>query len=85
MKLFLQTVNIPGKGKGVIATKQFHKGDYVCQYIGERLSYIVAKEREKKYLKQSVRSYKGYVFFFEYKALICTYIYIIDLHIYLQH
>ena len=31
VKLFLQTVNIPGKGKGVIATKQFHKGDYVCQ------------------------------------------------------
>ena len=60
-------MDIPGKGKGVVAAKNFHKGDFICEYVGELLPYQEAKEREEKYLKKSKRSYKGYMFFFEYK------------------
>ena len=57
-----QIVDIARKGKGVVV----YRGEFVCKYIGELISYEKALEREKKYLKlQSV--YKGYMGFFKFK------------------
>ena len=62
-----QIVDIAGKGKGVVvANKSIKKGEFVCKYIGELISYEKALEREKKYLKLQ-RVYKGYMFFFKFK------------------
>ena len=49
----LQSVDIAGKGKGVINTKPFSKGDYVCEYAGELMSKAEGMAREKKYAEVS--------------------------------
>jgi hypothetical protein len=39
-------VHVFGKGKGVIATKSFLKGDFVCEYHGELITRKEAFYRE---------------------------------------
>ena len=34
----LATVDLPGKGLGVLAGKPFHKNEILCEYIGERVT-----------------------------------------------
>lgn len=51
--LNLKICNFEGKGRGVIATKDINKGDYVVEYIGELIeSRVKAKEREEKYAQE---------------------------------
>ena len=50
----LQSVDIAGKGKGVVNTKVFSKGDYVCEYAGELMSKAEGMAREKAYAEVSV-------------------------------
>eukprot|EP00911_Craspedida_sp_UC1_P000261 UC1_evm1s200 len=45
----LKVVDVPGKGKGVVGTKLFRRGDYVCEYAGDLITGKEAEEREKKY------------------------------------
>ncbi|KAA0196606.1 Histone-lysine N-methyltransferase, partial [Fasciolopsis buskii] len=39
------------KGRGVVATRVFHEGEYVVEYAGELISEKLAKEREAEYKK----------------------------------
>ncbi|XP_074598125.1 N-lysine methyltransferase KMT5A-like isoform X2 [Brevipalpus obovatus] len=56
--------NFLNKGKGVVTTKCFKRGDFICEYAGELLSYTDAK-REKEHGKKD----RGcYMYFFEYKG-----------------
>ena len=56
-----------GRGKGVVVDENpIKKGEFVCEYVGEHISYEEATKREQKYLKQQ-RKYKGYMFFFKFK------------------
>ena len=41
------------KGRGVIATKYFLKGDFVVEYAGDLMDASVAKEKEEQYAKDS--------------------------------
>lgn len=60
-------MEITGKGRGVVvATNPINKGEFVCEYIGEQISFNEYAEREKKYLKLR-RKYKGYMFIFKFK------------------
>ena len=43
----LQVSDIPGKGKGVVTTRKYSKGEFICEYVGELLPYQEAKEREE--------------------------------------
>ena len=45
----LEVVDIPCKGRGVIATKTFCKGDFVVEYAGDRITWEEARKREKAY------------------------------------
>lgn len=45
----LKVVDIPFKGRGVIATKPFHKGDFVVEYAGDQISWEEARKREVEY------------------------------------
>ena len=41
--------NIVGKGRGVVASKSFARGDFVVEYHGDLIDIGQAKSRERKY------------------------------------
>lgn len=45
----LQVRIFEGKGRGVVATREFHKGEFVVEYAGELISLDEAKRREQFY------------------------------------
>lgn len=45
----LKIAYFDGKGRGVIATKPFHRGQYVVEYVGELVGVAEAREREYMY------------------------------------
>ena len=49
-------MNIRGKGKGIKATKKFIKGEYICEYEGNLITYGKAKKREEEYLEGQKRN-----------------------------
>ena len=56
------------KGLGVIATKDFKKGDFVCEYAGELISGQDGIKREKKLLRNPQHdNSKCYMYFFMWK------------------
>lgn len=61
----LEIRQIENKGRGIFATKHFMRGDFVCEYAGEMISYQEAKKREEKYAADP--SIGCYMYFFEYK------------------
>jgi len=59
--LDLKMVVFPGKGRGVVTTRQFKKKDFVLEYVGDIIDVATAKEREKEYsLDPSKGSYMYY-------------------------
>ena len=58
--------NIENKGRGVFSTRCFQRGEFVCEYAGEIISYKVAKKREELYAADP--SIGCYMYFFEYKS-----------------
>ncbi|XP_062066612.1 N-lysine methyltransferase KMT5A-like [Lepus europaeus] len=55
---------IDGKGRGVIATKQFSRGDFVVEYHGDLLEITDAKKREALYAQDP--STGCYMYYFQY-------------------
>lgn len=49
----LKVTEIEGKGRGVVATKPFHRGDFVVEYAGDLIDLSLAKKREDKYSEDS--------------------------------
>ncbi|XP_046963809.1 histone-lysine N-methyltransferase PR-Set7 [Vanessa cardui] len=45
----LQVASFDGKGRGVIATRPFGRGQFVVEYSGELVGVAEARERERKY------------------------------------
>lgn len=39
----------PNKGRGVVTTRPFHRGEFVIEYIGDLISMSEANERELMY------------------------------------
>lgn len=61
----LEVHYFPGKGRGVVATREFNRGDFVVEYAGELISMEKAREREAKYaLDQNTGCY---MYYFMYK------------------
>lgn len=51
----------PGKGRGVITTKPFARGEFVLEYHGELIDYEEATERERLYaMKENTGCYMYY-------------------------
>ena len=56
---------VEGKGRGVVSTTPLKRGDFVCEYSGELITFDEAKRREKDYSDDS--SIGCYMYYFEYK------------------
>ncbi|XP_055986294.1 N-lysine methyltransferase KMT5A-like [Sorex fumeus] len=55
---------IDGKGRGVIATKQFSRGQFIVEYHGDLIEITDAKKREARYAKDP--STGCYMYYFQY-------------------
>ncbi|XP_032742388.1 N-lysine methyltransferase KMT5A [Rattus rattus] len=55
---------IDGKGRGVIATKRFSRGDFVVEYHGDLIEITDAKKREALYAQDP--STGCYMYYFQY-------------------
>lgn len=64
----LQVVQVEGKGRGVVSTRPFSKGELICEYSGKHIPYEEAKRREEEYKGDpSVGCYMVYCVFKEKK------------------
>jgi hypothetical protein len=61
----LQVVQIDGKGRGVVATRPFSRGDFVVEYAGRLLDDKKARNKERMYAEDS--DVGCYMFFFEHR------------------
>lgn len=61
----LEIVEIENKGRGVIATKVFHRGDFVVEYAGDLIDLTEAKRRDSKYTKDPTKG--CYMYYFNFK------------------
>lgn len=55
----------PGKGRGVIAGRQFSKGEFVVEYIGDLIEQSEADRREEAYAADSALG--CYMYYFRHK------------------
>ncbi|XP_053557776.1 N-lysine methyltransferase KMT5A isoform X2 [Bombina bombina] len=55
---------ITGKGRGVIATRKFNRGEFVVEYHGDLIEITDAKKREALYAQDS--STGCYMYYFQY-------------------
>ncbi|XP_035691565.1 N-lysine methyltransferase KMT5A-like [Branchiostoma floridae] len=61
----MEVVDIEGKGRGVVATKAFGRGDFVVEYAGDLIDTKMAKDREAKYAEDP--STGCYMYYFKYR------------------
>ena len=55
------------KGRGVIASKAFARGEFVVEYSGELISLQAAKKRENKYSRLS--NIGCYMYYFKFNNI----------------
>ncbi|XP_036596313.1 N-lysine methyltransferase KMT5A-like [Trichosurus vulpecula] len=55
-----------GKGRGVITTRPFRRGDYVVEYHGDLIDLAAAKKREARYAKNPATG--CYMYYFHYRS-----------------
>ncbi|KAL8566224.1 hypothetical protein ACOMHN_063114 [Nucella lapillus] len=61
----LEVMTITDKGRGVVATKEFSKDDFVVEYAGELVNITTAKQREGLYAKDE--EVGCYMYYFVHK------------------
>lgn len=59
-------MEVEGKGRGVVSTRQFSRGELVCEYSGELISLEEAKRREEEYGRDP--SIGCYMYYFSHKS-----------------
>ncbi|XP_067014797.2 histone-lysine N-methyltransferase Set8 [Anabrus simplex] len=57
--------NFEGKGRGIVTTRMFSKGEYVVEYAGELIDMAEAKERERLYAQD--QNTGCYMYYFRHK------------------
>ena len=62
----LEVISIREKGRGVVTTRDFKKGEPLCEYAGELISDEEATIREANYNKKNISM--SYLYFFTYKG-----------------
>ena len=60
----MEIVEFPIKGRGIVSTRQFARGDFVVEYKGDLLSPDAAKKRESTYSSDS--KIGCYMYYFNY-------------------
>ena len=61
----LQVRHFAGKGRGVVTTRKFSKGEFVVEYIGELIEQMTAKKREKLYAQD--QNTGCYMYYFQHR------------------
>ena len=61
----LEVIFIQGKGRAVITTRRFNKGEPLCEYSGELLTAEEGVRREAEYNKVNAGSY---IYYFNFKS-----------------
>ncbi|BES97344.1 Histone-lysine N-methyltransferase PR-Set7 [Nesidiocoris tenuis] len=61
----LEVHNFEGKGRGIVATRHFGRGDFVVEYAGELISMDEARERESIYARD--QNTGCYMYYFVYR------------------
>ncbi|XP_076761500.1 SET domain containing 8 isoform X2 [Xylocopa sonorina] len=61
----LEVRHFAGKGRGVITTREFMKGEFVVEYIGELIDQVTAKKREKIYAQD--QNTGCYMYYFQHR------------------
>lgn len=61
----LKVENFGAKGRGVITTRRFAKGEFVVEYIGDLIDMKEAKDREKLYAQDASKGCYNYYFTFQ--------------------
>ncbi|XP_052802671.1 N-lysine methyltransferase KMT5A-B-like [Mya arenaria] len=61
----LKVVEFDNKGRGVVASKAFKRGDFVVEYVGDLISIPEAKKRDEKYSKDPTKG--CYMYYFNFK------------------
>jgi hypothetical protein len=64
--LYLKKSQLPKAGKGLFTKQAFERGDIICEYEGEIVTWAVCEERATK-------GYEGYVFFISKNKCIDAY------------
>jgi len=62
--LFQQITIFPNKGRGIIAGKDFTRGEYVVEYSGELIYVQEARKREAIYSQDTTTG--CYMYYFKY-------------------
>ena len=63
-KIF-QVKSFGNKGRGVVTTRKFSKGEFVVEYIGDLIDMKEAKLREIKYAQDATKG--CYMYYFTYQ------------------
>lgn len=62
----LKIKNFEGKGRGIIAVKEFSRGEFVVEYSGDLIDIVEAKKREEKYAQD--QNTGCYMYYFKNKG-----------------
>lgn len=63
----LKVVNLENKGRGVVASKEFKRGDFVVEYAGDLINLKDAKKKETDYSKDP--DIGCYMYYFTHKSV----------------
>lgn len=55
-----------GKGRGIVTTQQFAKGDFVVEYAGDLIDQVSAKKREAIYAQD--QNTGCYMYYFQHRG-----------------
>lgn len=61
----LKVEQFPVKGRGVVTTRKFTKGEFVVEYIGELIDQVTAKKREELYAQDQNKG--CYMYYFQHR------------------
>lgn len=59
-----QIRHFPGKGRGVVTTREFTKGEFVVEYVGVLIDQVTAKKRELLYAQD--QNAGCYMYYFQH-------------------
>lgn len=62
---FHQVKHFGAKGRGVVTTRHFAKGEFVVEYIGDLIDMREAKQRETIYAQDASKGCYNYYFTFQ--------------------
>ena len=63
VECYFQIEDFPDKGRGIVATKSFDRGDFVVEYAGDLLDIPAAVAQEAEYAKNP--EIGSYMYFFK--------------------